>query len=128
MNKQGKPVLKPCPCCGGEAFLRTVKKGRSVLHTGYWEGYVYCSTCNLQTGFSKNPNRCEREWNKRTSTPEQVAYLESLRPEWAKGYTSDGVAASVMQGALNQVYDAFGTKNLTDTMDIIRRMKAGGKL
>ena len=54
---------------------------------------------------------------------QQIAYLESLRPHWAKGYTDDSIAAQTYLAALNQIYDALGVKTQTDCMKAIHKLK-----
>ena len=57
-------ILKPCPCCGGQATV-VKASGRSVLHTPYWSGYVKCKSCKLSTPMLKSPGAVERVWNRR---------------------------------------------------------------
>ena len=43
----------------------------------------------------------------------QVAALEELRPHWAKGYTSDSMAAQGATGALQSLWKMLGAKDQT---------------
>lgn len=52
----------------------------------------------------------------------EIATLESLRPHWAQGYTSDGVAAQVATAALSDMWDALGVNNQTAAMARLREM------
>lgn len=51
MHETAKPsaqtVLKPCPCCGGEAAYREVYSGGG--HDWHTEGKIVCMDCGLQT-------------------------------------------------------------------------------
>lgn len=53
---------------------------------------------------------------------ERIAALEALRPHWAQGYTSDGVAAQVTTAALNGLWGLLGVKNQTEAMDKLRAL------
>jgi len=50
------------------------------------------------------------------------AALEGLRPMWAKGYSSDSVAAQAMASALTQIREELGVKNQTETMELLREL------
>lgn len=52
----------------------------------------------------------------------EIATLESLRPHWAKGYSSDSVAAQAKTNALAQVWDLLGVDNQTACMDRMREL------
>jgi hypothetical protein len=43
--------------------------------------------------------------------------LESLRPHWAKGYSSDSVAAQSTTNALNQLWVMLGVSNQTQAVE-----------
>jgi len=43
----------------------------------------------------------------------QVAHLESLRPFWAKGFSSDSIAAQTTITALRRLWDMLGVSNQT---------------
>lgn len=51
MHETAKPsaqtVLKPCPCCGGEAHFRT--ETASMAGQEYQVGYVICMDCGMRT-------------------------------------------------------------------------------
>jgi len=53
---------------------------------------------------------------------DQVERLEKLRPHWAKGYTSDGVAAQCATGALQSLWDLLGAKHQTEAMQKLRAL------
>lgn len=44
---------------------------------------------------------------------DQIDHLESLRPHWAKGYSSDSVAAQVNLTALMQLWELLGVSDQT---------------
>jgi len=46
----------------------------------------------------------------------QLAFSESMRPHWAQGFTSDGVAAQVQTAALASVWEFLGVASQTDCM------------
>lgn len=52
--------------------------------------------------------------------------LESLRPHWAKGYTSDSIAAQTTITALNQIWSILGVDNQTAAMDRLRQLTSTG--
>lgn len=51
---------------------------------------------------------------------QEVTVLESLRPHWAQGYTSDSLAAQSSIAALSQVWDLLGVDNQTAAMQKLR--------
>lgn len=68
--EEEKSVIKPCPCCGGEAKLEQVPhKPRSRNSGGY---YIECSRCGITTRlvFAEKGD-VERElrevWNRRSA-------------------------------------------------------------
>ncbi|CTQ45727.1 hypothetical protein [Roseibium aggregatum] len=54
----------------------------------------------------------------------EISSLEQLRPHWAQGYTSDGVAAQAKTTALSQIWVALGVDNQTAAMERIRELLA----
>lgn len=48
-----------------------------------------------------------------------VKTLEDLRPHWAKGYSSDSMAAQASTAALSDIWTAIGASNQTECMDKI---------
>lgn len=58
-----EPNLKPCPCCGGEAKLRTfTTRGWLYKLTAH---YVACSGCALQTSMQMTEEEARDIWNRR---------------------------------------------------------------
>ncbi len=51
---------------------------------------------------------------------EQLSAANAMRPHWAQGYTSDGIAAQVNAAALSQVWRAIGANNQTECMEKLR--------
>lgn len=49
---------------------------------------------------------------------------ESLRPQWAMGYTTDSMAAQCASNALQQIWDSLGVTNQTDAMLKLEKLKA----
>lgn len=54
-------------------------------------------------------------------------YLESLRPHWAQGYSSDSQAAQAATGALQGLWKLLDVKNQTDAMGKLSRLVTGEK-
>lgn len=50
----------------------------------------------------------------------QVEVLESMRPQWAQGYTSDSMAAQSKAVALQQVWDQLGAIHQTQCMSRLK--------
>jgi len=60
-------ILKPCPCCAGEAkFVHA--------HTGIYKHRVECMKCGLRTEGSvfRNDDYNADKWNRRASYQEQL--------------------------------------------------------
>jgi len=53
---------------------------------------------------------------------------ERMRPQWAKGYTSDSVAAQTSSAALQQVWSLLGVDNQTQCMQALKRLIEVNKL
>lgn len=47
---------------------------------------------------------------------EAIEVLEAMRPHWAKGYSSDSVAAQVSHAALSDIWKLLGVDNQTQAM------------
>lgn len=56
------------------------------------------------------------------SLRKQVSMLEALRPHWAQGYTSDGVAAQCATDALNSLWSLLGARNQTQAVQRLREL------
>jgi len=50
------------------------------------------------------------------------AAFESLRPQWAQGFTKDSVAAQVSSGALSEIWALLGVDNQTEAIATIRHL------
>lgn len=76
-NDDGRKLepLKPCPCCGGEAWLEDNSYMRPVLdEDGYYvdidisdssECLIECRSCGLSTPLMETPETAIAIWNKR---------------------------------------------------------------
>lgn len=53
---------------------------------------------------------------------ETITALERLRPHWAKGFTSDSIAAQSTISALNAIWSMLGVDNQTAAMDRLRQL------
>lgn len=49
--------------------------------------------------------------------------MEVLRPVWAQGWTSDGVAAQASSNALAELWQELGAQDQTEAMQILRDLK-----
>jgi hypothetical protein len=47
---------------------------------------------------------------------DRIASLESMRPVWAQGHSSDSIAAQVSSAALAQIWDILGVTNQTEAV------------
>ncbi|RWN51466.1 MAG: hypothetical protein EOS04_24505 [Mesorhizobium sp.] len=63
-----------------------------------------------------------------SSLQSTIDSLEKDRPHWARGYTSDGVAAQVMMVALNGLWDLLGASNQTEAMGKLRELVGGERI
>lgn len=54
---------------------------------------------------------------------ERNANLESLRPHWAKGYSSDSIAAQTATSAMMQLWELLGAKHQTEAVSKVRGLK-----
>ena len=52
---------------------------------------------------------------------ESVSALESKRPHWAQGYSSDSVAAQVSHDALTQLWQLLGADNQTEALAAVEK-------
>lgn len=52
-----------------------------------------------------------------------IEALETLRPHWAQGYTTDSVAAQVTTGATLQLWDMLGVTNQTDAVSELQALQ-----
>ena len=52
----------------------------------------------------------------------QEAYYENLRPHWAKGYSSDSVAAQSHLSATLHLWDLLGVDNQTEAVAKIQKL------
>ena len=53
---------------------------------------------------------------------QKIAVLEELRPHWAKGYSSDSIAAQVSFGALSEIWKILGVDNQTGAIEKLKRI------
>jgi len=67
MTDSEKPTLKPCPCCGGEAWFDKCW-GSGGFEMGYRDRQFYsvrCRACDLRTPAIANPKSPVDIWNRR---------------------------------------------------------------
>ncbi|MBB5985981.1 hypothetical protein [Sphingobium lignivorans] len=53
---------------------------------------------------------------------QKIQRLEALRPHWAKGYSSDSVAALVKTTALSEIWALLGVRDQTSAMLRLREL------
>jgi hypothetical protein len=58
--------------------------------------------------------------NQRLTNRLQAA--ETMRPQWAMGYTSDSMAAQATSNAMHQMWNELGVTNQTQAMERIRQL------
>lgn len=51
---------------------------------------------------------------------DKIEYLEKQRPHWAKGYTSDSIAAQTTTIALQEIWDLLSVDNQTDAIQQLK--------
>jgi len=54
---------------------------------------------------------------------DELSHLEEMRPFWAKGYSSDSVAAQTATGALSDIWRCLGVKDQTACMYALEELK-----
>lgn len=52
-----------------------------------------------------------------------ISHLEEMRPFWAKGYSSDSMAAQTATGALSNIWRCLGVKDQTACMYALEELK-----
>jgi len=65
--------------------------------------------------------------NRTSRLEEEVEALESLRPHWAQGYTSDSQAAQASTAAKSEMWDLLEVDNQTEAMMKLKRLSAISK-
>ena len=56
-------ILKPCPFCGGMAFLEHKENCK-------WQWYVYCSNCHALSSIYDTEKQAIKAWNRRARESE----------------------------------------------------------
>lgn len=54
----------------------------------------------------------------------KLAEVERQRPRWAKGYSTDSIAAQVSEGALAELWELMGVSNQTDAVEKLQGLVA----
>lgn len=52
----------------------------------------------------------------------QIDHLESMRPHWAQGYSSDSIAAQTSFSALNQLWQLLGVNDQTAAVEKLKEL------
>lgn len=52
---------------------------------------------------------------------QKVPHLEAMRPNWAKGYSSDSIAAQCSANALSSLWELLGAKDQTEAAEKLRQ-------
>lgn len=63
---------------------------------------------------------CQALRDELNSVNARLKAVESMRPQWAQGFTSDSVAAQTKSAALQQVWDYLGVSDQTACMQALR--------
>jgi len=58
------------------------------------------------------------------SLQRDIRVLEKLRPHWAKGYSSDSMAAQAAIAALSDIWGILNVSNQTEAMETLRKLIA----
>jgi hypothetical protein len=75
-----------------------------------------------------NANFIARACNEYHNLKSQIEHLETLRPYWAQGFSSDGIAAQTYLSAVLELYALLGVKNQTKAVEALQgllKTKAG---
>jgi hypothetical protein len=73
-----------------------------------------------QTFYSEEEYQALNRENQRLAT--QLEAVESLRPNWVKGYTSDSMAAQGATNALQSVWTLLKVKDQTACMLVLQKL------
>lgn len=71
-----------------------------------------------QTNTTSDPDVIEKLKNK-------IAHLESMRPHWVKGHTSDSVAAQSSYSALSTIWKLLEVENQTQAVTKLKNLLKG---
>ena len=76
-----------------------------------------------QAQIAANCSKIIREYQRKIADLEHSNIaLETLRPLWAQGYSSDSVAAQASSNALAEIWEILGVNNQTDAMEKLREL------
>jgi len=75
---KNKPLEKPCPFCGSEAYVHKWDNKA----TGKVQYYVECSFCKIRTGYFKSPEPAVGTWNAESPNVDDDEDDE----QWHEGY------------------------------------------
>jgi len=64
----------------------------------------------------------DRLREKVASQEREIKALESLRPHWAQGYSSDSLAAQASTAALSDFWDLLGVDNQTEGVQKLKTL------
>lgn len=69
--------LKPCPFCGGKAWLINAEAGKDGMGR-HWRN-PRCRECGADLGYCKTPEAAAKAWNTRPGETRLVEALEAAR-------------------------------------------------
>jgi len=75
---KNKPLEKPCPFCGSEAYVHRWDNKAN----GKVQYYVECSFCKIRTGYFKSPEPAVGTWNAGQNTDDMFEEIKEWVDEW----------------------------------------------
>lgn len=113
--------LKPCPFCGGLAFIGGAKRGKSC----------YCIDCRVGWSLVKRMSREEAidTWNRRVPAPavpdDVAAIVEMLRKAtFTKGRTRGGIGGQTIEANMRSTFHEVSAWDLDQAADALEAQAA----
>lgn len=66
--------LKPCPFCGGEAFISADPEAVRDSEGRLWAFTAVCGKCCATSGLTFSVDRATEAWNRRTAAPGRIDF------------------------------------------------------
>jgi len=93
-------------------FLGSPAGNSGLDHGDILDGDGFDCSLGFSFGYKK-------AWEKQQKT---IEVLEQLRPVWAKGHSSDSVAAQVSYSALTEIWKILGVTNQTEAIQKLEKL------